>query len=149
MAGERPIIENVDRILRKYGYVKDITKMFMMITEYHRVLHPQIINYYVRDAESVCTLDLVKRLIRVLVKTELAPIVETLSNPINRKREKPHATAVEIIGWEPEIKLSKGLTKNLEWHRRHLSNLKLVSAGAKQMVSHTIMISRQVIRYQN
>jgi CDP-glucose 4,6-dehydratase len=128
---QRPIIRSDGTFVRDYFYVKDAVNAYIQLAE--RLPDEEFIgeafNFGTETPLSV--LELTYRILKLLDRTSLAPIV--LSEATNEipKQYLDCSKAKRMMGWEAEYQLEDGLIETIEWYRNYLGlmNLELTTCS--------------------
>lgn len=121
--GEAPIIRSDGTMVRDYFYVDDAVDAYLLAAE-GLAANPALggSGFNISYERPMTVIDIVQRLLSAMARTDLQPtILGQASNEIPGQYLDA-ARARAVLGWTPRIGLEEGLTRTVEWYRRHLSN---------------------------
>ena len=120
---ESPIIRSDGLYIRDYIYVKDIIRAFMILCGNldREEIDGEAFNFSTENRIKV--IDLVNIILK-LMKSNLKPII--LNEVSNEIREQYLAIdkAKNLLAWEPQYDLEKGLKETIKWYVNYLKNKK-------------------------
>lgn len=119
--GKGPVIRSDGGPVRDYFYIKDAVLAYLDLVE--RMDDENIVgrSFNFSDETQTTVLEMVKRILDVMGRTDLSPIVlDEMRNEIpfqhlSAKRAKT------LLGWEPRYDLAQGLSETVDWYRTHLA----------------------------
>ncbi len=119
--GERPVIRSDGRYLRDYFYVEDGVAAYLLVASrlwQDDALCGRAFNF--SNESRVSVLELVGNILRIMSSGLEPDIRNEASNEI-RDQFLSAARARTELGWRSEFTLEAGLSKTIDWYRRHLT----------------------------
>jgi CDP-glucose 4,6-dehydratase len=122
LRNERPLIRSDGKFIREYIYVKDVARAYMLLAEQfseNERVPGRAFNFSTETPLTV--LELVQQIQHLMGCEHLEPDVQNRAHGEIRAQDVSAARAREILSWEPEYNLERGLTESIEWYRALLS----------------------------
>ena len=119
--GERPIIRSDGAYLRDYIYVKDVARAYLCVAE---CLQDQAVPgeaFNVSIESPLTVMDMVQAIGKAMDVDGLEPVVLDQAQGEIRDQHLSAAKARQILGWDPQYSLQKGLSETVRWYREFLS----------------------------
>jgi len=117
---ERPIVRSDGTFVRDYFYVRDAVNAYLQLAE--RLPDERFVgqgfNFGTETPLSV--LDLVNRILTLLDRPTLVPIILNEANHEIPKQYLDCSKAKRMLGWEPGYSLEEGLLETSDWYRNYL-----------------------------
>ncbi len=126
LRGQPPVIRSDGSFKRDYVYVEDAVQAYMILAE--QAGRPDICGqaFNFGLSQPATALEVVETIIRVSEYSHLQPIIlDEVRNEIRDEYLRADK-ARDLLGWQPEHNLEKGLAKTMAWYREFL-NLQLRS----------------------
>lgn len=126
LRGERPLIRSDGKMVRDYVFVQDAAHAYLLLAERMEdaTLHGQAFNFGLEAPVSV--LDLTQRLIRMVGREDLRPIVLDEARAEIQTQYLSAAKARRVLQWAPTHDLDGGLEQTIAWYRAYFA---LAAAG--------------------
>jgi len=131
LAGERFVIRSDGHYVRDFIYVRDAVNAYLMLAEQlaeRRGLAGEAFNFSLEVQLTV--LDLVNRVLGLMNRPDLAPIIENSATGEIREQYMSAEKARRELGWQPQWGLDDGLRETVDWYRAR----RPVAAGVESMV---------------
>jgi len=122
--GERLVIRSDGKSRVNLLYVKDAVKAFLLLASRLKAdpsLSGRAFNFAM--ASEISVLGIVDRVLDLVGRQDLKPIVAGAELKESNKRNFESAEACEILGWRPDYSLDAGLKETIAWYRSHLQEL--------------------------
>jgi CDP-glucose 4,6-dehydratase len=119
---ERPIVRSDGKFVRDYFYVEDGAAAYMLLAEKlanDRTLAGEAFNF--SNESQVNVLELVGRILALMKRTDLEPVVLNEANNEIKKQYLDATKARTRLGWKPLFTLESGLSRTVEWYRAFLA----------------------------
>ncbi len=122
MNDEAPVIRSDGKFLRDYFYVLDAVKAYLCLGEAmpREDICGEAFNF--GNDEPLDVLQMVQRILKVMGKEELEPIVENQASHEIRRQFLDCGKAHRLLGWSPERSLDQALAETVTWYRTHLED---------------------------
>ncbi len=122
MNDEAPVIRSDGKFLRDYFYVLDAVKAYLCLAEAmpREDICGEAFNF--GNDEPLDVLQMVQRILKVMGKEELEPIVENQASHEIRRQFLDCAKAHRLLGWSPERSLDQALAETVAWYQTHLED---------------------------
>ncbi len=118
--GQPPIIRSDGSYVRDYFYVKDGASAYMHLAErMGEGLYGEAFNF--SNETQVSVLDLVTRLITIVGRPDLRPVVMNEAKNEIPKQFLSAEKARRLLGWKSRYTLEEGLVETVEWYRKFLA----------------------------
>lgn len=117
MNDEPPLIRSDGKFVRDYFYVRDAVDAYLQLAEKlpgEDVLGEDF-NFGAEQPMSV--LEMVDRILRLMDKTHLSPVVLNESSHEIREQTLDCAKASQVLGWAPGYTLEDALLETIDWYR--------------------------------
>lgn len=117
--GERPIIRSDGLYVRDYFYVEDGAAAYMLLAERageNRALRGESFNF--SNESQVTVIDLVDRILGLMGRSDLEPIVQNEASHEIRRQYLSAAKARRMLDWRPLFSLDEGLKRTIDWYRK-------------------------------
>jgi CDP-glucose 4,6-dehydratase len=114
---EQPIIRSDGRYIRDYIYIEDAVDAYLTLAEKmaDRAIHGEAFNF--SNEVQLTVLDLVKRILALMERSDLEPIVlGQAQNEIVHQYLSSAKSRVRL-GWKPRFGLERGLEQTIAWYR--------------------------------
>jgi CDP-glucose 4,6-dehydratase len=121
LRGERPIVRSDGQFVRDYFYVEEGARVYTLLAEQIAArpeLAGQAFNF--SNETQVTVLELVDRILRLMKRTDLAPLVRNEATNEIRLQYLSAKRARETFGWKPDLSLDEGLERTIAWYREFL-----------------------------
>jgi CDP-glucose 4,6-dehydratase len=114
---ERPIVRSDGTFVRDYFYVRDAVNAYLQLAERLPDEHftGQAFNFGTETPLSV--LDLVDKILKLLDRTSLVPIILNEANHEIPKQYLDCSKAKRMMQWGPDYSLEDGLRETIDWYR--------------------------------
>jgi CDP-glucose 4,6-dehydratase len=114
---EQPIIRSDGRYIRDYIYIEDAVDAYLTLAEKmaDTALHGEAFNF--SNEVQLTVLDLVKRILALMGRSDLEPIVLGQAQNEIVHQYLSSAKARAQLGWKPRFGLEGGLEKTIAWYR--------------------------------
>jgi CDP-glucose 4,6-dehydratase len=125
LRGERPIVRSDGQFVRDYFYVEEGARVYTLLAEQIAArpeLAGQAFNF--SNETQVTVLELVDRILRLMKRTDLAPVVQNEATNEIRLQYLSAKKARETFGWKPDFSLDQGLERTIAWYRDFLGGAK-------------------------
>lgn len=109
--------------IREYLYIDDALRAYDLLGQMdeHKLERNRIFNF--GTGEGISVRDLMTKIIQLSgTKLPIKKISEGRADELPIQRVS-WVKARRVLGWEPRIRLTQGLTKTIMWHRRHHKTL--------------------------
>ncbi len=119
--GEAPIIRSDGTPERDYLYIDDVVELYLLLSQNISKIKGEVFNAGHNKPFSVN--HVIKTLLKVAGRTDLKPEIlgkGSLKGEIDRQW-MDGGKAKKLLGWQPKIKLEKGLALTLKWYRDYLA----------------------------
>ncbi len=117
LSGMPPIIYGDGKQTRDYTYIKDAVKAYDLVLNHNEPIREPI-NF--GSGKEVSIIDLANMIIDLCGKTGTIKPVHAEPRTSEVKRLIADATkAKNLLGWEPEYDLKKGLREFVQWYKNH------------------------------
>lgn len=123
LGGERPVIRSDGKMVRDYVFVEDAARAYLLLAErmeQDATLHGQAFNFGLETPVSV--LDLTQRLMRMVGRQDLQPVVLDEARAEIETQYLSAAKARRVLQWSPSHDLDGGLEKTIAWYRQYLAS---------------------------
>jgi CDP-glucose 4,6-dehydratase len=121
LQGEAPLIRSDGTLERDYLYLGDVVAGYLAVAEHLPDVSGEAFNLGTECPVSV--LSLVGRIVALAGDARIEPqVLGVATNEIDRQ-SLASGKAAECLGWRPEVDLDEGITRTIEWYRRHLSTV--------------------------
>ena len=124
VAGERFRIRSDGTAVRDFLYVKDASRAYLTAAEQlerHPELAGEAFNFTL--AEPLTVLEVVSRVLRLMGREELVPIIENQANDESPKQYLSSDKARDVLGWKPAFGFEEGLRETIHWYRDYFANV--------------------------
>lgn len=120
LRGEAPVIRSDGRFIRDYVYVRDAVEAYLRLAEQlpGQGITGEAFNIGPEEPHSV--LEVVERLLVVMGRTDLRPVVQNQASHEIQRQSLDYAKAATRLGWAPRHGLDEGLQETVAWYRREL-----------------------------
>lgn len=118
LAGERFVIRSDGRYVRDFIYVRDAVQAYLLLAERlaaRRELAGQAFNFSMEM--QVTVLDLVHRVLDLMGRPELTPVVQNTATSEIREQYMSAEKARRELAWRPLWTLDEGLSETIAWYR--------------------------------
>jgi CDP-glucose 4,6-dehydratase len=118
LAGERFLIRSDGRYVRDFIYVRDASDGYLCAAERMMAdptLKGEAFNFSLEVQLTV--LDLVQRLLLMMGRTDLEPIIQNIATGEIREQYMVSEKARRVLGWSPKYGLDEGLRETIAWYR--------------------------------
>ncbi len=119
--GERPIIRSDGSFRRDYVFVEDVVEGYLRAAEQLQSdsIRGQIFNMGTDEPTSV--LHIVKNIIAISDQPQLTPLILDEEKKEIAEKYVDSKKAKDMLGWNPQHDLSRGLSKTMKWYREFLA----------------------------
>jgi CDP-glucose 4,6-dehydratase len=120
-----PIIRSDGTPIREFVYIDDVARGYLSMAEKIVDVTGEALNF--GAGESLCALDLVKRIIKLAGKEGRVEPRVMLDRKIEREIDAQRLStdkAEKLLGWRAEIGLDEGLKRTIEWYNAHLNEVR-------------------------
>ena len=122
LRGEPPIVRSDGTFVRDYFFVEDAAEAYLLLAEAmpREGVTGEAFNF--GNEEPLSVLDMVGRILRVVGREDLEPVV---MNEVNREIPRQYldcAKARGVLGFEPRHSLDEGLAKTIAWYRDNVAH---------------------------
>ncbi|HRH41791.1 MAG TPA: GDP-mannose 4,6-dehydratase [Pyrinomonadaceae bacterium] len=124
LKGERPIIRSDGSPIREFIHVDDIAYGYLLLAEKIEDAKGEAFNFGTN--EPIQMLQLVNKILKLMGKAEELPPQIMLKTKIEREIDAQYLSADKVtqrFGWESEVSLDDGLTRTIDWYRKHLPEI--------------------------
>lgn len=122
LKGESPVIRSDGLFVRDYIYVEDIVSAYLFLAEKMDTadMHGEAFNF--SNEQPVNVKDLVNRILSLMNRQELAPIVlnEASNEIVNQYLSSEKARS--LLGWAPRYTLDQGLQGTINWYTSYMKD---------------------------
>lgn len=117
MAGEPFVIRSDGRYVRDFIYVRDAVEAYLLLAE-QMSSRPELIGeaFNFSLEVQITVLDLVNRVLELMGRTDLAPIIQNSATGEIREQYMSAERARDVLGWRPRWGLDQGLRDTIEWY---------------------------------
>ncbi len=123
LQGEAPLIRSDGTLERDYLYLADVVAGYLATADHLPDVSGEAFNLGTECPVSV--LALVERIVELAGDARIEPqVLGVATNEIDRQ-SLASGKAADRLGWRPEVDLDldQGITRSIEWYRRHLSTV--------------------------
>ena len=121
LQGEAPLIRSDGTLERDYLFLDDVVAGYLAVADHLPLVSGEAFNLGTECPVSVRSL--VDRIVALAGGARLAPVVlGVAANEIDRQ-SLASGKAAEHLDWRPKVSLDEGITRTIEWYRRHLSTV--------------------------
>ena len=121
--GERPIVRSDGTLVRDYLFVDDAVEGFLAVGA-AVVMRPETRGeaFNLSAETPISTLDLVRRILRLAGRDDVAPDVRGAGKPLHEisRQHVGAAKARQVLGWRATVGLDDGLARSLDWYRAEM-----------------------------
>jgi CDP-glucose 4,6-dehydratase len=119
--GERFLIRSDGRYVRDFIYVRDAADAYLCMAE-RMIANPALKGeaYNFSLEIQLTVLDLVHRVLALMGRTDLEPIIQNVATGEIREQYMVAEKARRDLGWSPKFGLDEGLRETIGWYRRFL-----------------------------
>lgn len=124
LKGERPIIRSDGSPIREFIHVDDIAYGYLLLAEKIEDAKGEAFNFGTN--EPIQMLQLVNKILKLMGNAEELPPQIMLKTKIEREIDAQYLSADKVtqrFGWESEVSLDDGLTRTIDWYRKHLPEI--------------------------
>jgi CDP-glucose 4,6-dehydratase len=122
LRGERFKIRSDGLFVRDFVYVEDAAEAYMCLAENlarDRAIGGEAFNFSLGERPTM--LDLVEKVLTIMQREDLRPIVQNIANAEIREQYMDPTKAQTRLGWTPRCGMDEGLRRTIEWYRTFLS----------------------------
>lgn len=122
LRGENFRIRSDGKFIRDFLYVEDAVEAYLCLAE-HLGKDPSLAGeaFNFGLGLRLTMLDLVDRILEIMGRPDLRPIVENITNNEIREQYMTSDKAHERLGWAPSYGMDEGLRRTVAWYRTHFS----------------------------
>ncbi len=131
LRGERPIIRSDGTFVRDYVFVRDAVEAYLMLAERLPGDRTTGEAFNFGPQEPMSVLDVVARVLAVMDRADLQPIIRNEATHEIRAQYLSCAKARAELGWEPAYSFDDGLRETVDWYRTFLDRRSTDSAGSQ------------------
>jgi CDP-glucose 4,6-dehydratase len=117
LAGERFHIRSDGRFVRDFLYVKDAADAYLLVAQelaHNPARRGDAFNFSL--AVRLTVLDVVDRVLTLLGRSDLAPIIENRASAEIREQYMTCEKAKTILNWRPRFGMEEALRETIEWY---------------------------------
>jgi CDP-glucose 4,6-dehydratase len=121
LRNERPIIRSDGKFVRDYFYVEEGARVYTLLAEQIAArpeLRGEAFNF--SNETQVTVLELVDRILKLMKRTDLSPVVMNEANAEIRMQYLSAEKARKTFGWKPDYSLDESLERTIAWYRKFL-----------------------------
>jgi CDP-glucose 4,6-dehydratase len=117
LKGERFAIRSDGQFIRDFLYVEDAAEAYLCLAE-KLAAQPSFIGegFNFGLGLRLTMLDLVHRIIGMMGRPDLTPIVQNVATSEVREETLDPSKAREVLGWAPQFGMEEGLRRTIEWY---------------------------------
>lgn len=126
--GEKFKIRSDGKFIRDFLYVEDAVEAYLCLAE-HLAANPAMAGeaFNFGLGLKLTMLDLVDKILEIMDRKDLIPIVENIANNEIREQYMDSTKAHERLGWSPLYGMDEGLKRTVAWYRNHLEKTESAS----------------------
>ena len=122
LRGENFRIRSDGKFVRDFLYVEDAAEAYILLAE-HLAANPALAGEAFNFGLGLrpTMLDIVDRILEIMDRRDLAPIIENIANNEIREQYMASDKAHKLLGWAPSCGMDEGLKRTIAWYRGHFA----------------------------
>ena len=122
LRGDNFRIRSDGKFIRDFLYVEDAVEAYLCLAE-HLAADPSLAGeaFNFGLGLRLTMLDLVDRILEIMGRPDLRPIVENIANNEIREQYMASDKAHQRLGWAPFYGMDEGLRRTAAWYKKHLA----------------------------
>ena len=120
--GERPIIRSDGTFTRDYIYIQDIVRAYLAMAE--ALDRPEVAGqaFNIGPQQPAKVLEVVDAIRRLMEREDLEPVILDEAKAEIRDQYLSSEKARDVLGWQPQYTLEKGLCETISWYKDFLGS---------------------------